>query len=101
MGKGPDLSTTELTRLVHRALQLEGCVPGERIPRAAMDDLVIVGYGVGNDVSIRQKLRTGQAMGFWKVVQAHGKGGRGHVVFDPTEEELAAVVVADPPATPA
>lgn len=70
-------------------MQLEGLKPGDQIPRRAMDDMVTVAFEVGNDVSIRQKLRIGEAMGFWKVVQAHGKGGRGHVIFGPTPDALA------------
>lgn len=101
MGRRPgSITATQHARLFHRALVELGVPPGTKVPRDVWDDLVMVGFEVGNDVSVRQKSRLGQAMGLWVVVQAHGQGGRGHVIFNP-EPTPATVAAVAPVAVPA
>lgn len=77
--RGPPVAV--LLRCLHRALLEEGCKPGQKIPRDAWDDLVIVAMDVQSRGSISQYTRAGVAHGLWDVTEAHGKGGRGYVTL--------------------
>lgn len=69
-------------QLLHRSLVEEGVSPGEKVPRDVWDDLMIVAMDIG-PTSINSYNRRGEAQRLWRVVEAHGKGGRGFVIFDP------------------
>lgn len=97
MGRRPGLlSGNGLVGVLHDSIQEllehEFNVDPEdfEIPRATMDQIIIVTMDVGHPASIRDYLRRGEAHRFWRVVEAHGKGGRGKVIFNPAQpSELA------------
>jgi hypothetical protein len=92
------LSGNDLVQLLHQALGEEGVTAGEQIPRDVWDDLMIVAMDIG-PTSINSYNRRGEAQRLWRVVEAHGRSGRGHVIFDPEGvAKLGGGPVAAPPA---
>lgn len=50
------------------------------MPRGAFDDMLMVGADI-SPKTVEDYIRRGKAEGYWTVNAAHGKGGRGSVVF--------------------
>lgn len=73
-----------MVEVLHEALRLEGLQPGTRIPRDKWELIVMDTMGVGSEKSIYTYTRMGIVKGFWGVVEAHGRGGRGYIIFAPT-----------------
>lgn len=82
---GPQAEVTgpELVQLLHQALHLEGVPQGFQFPRDDWDVIIMDSMGVGSEKSIYTYTRMGVLKGYWVVVEAHGKGGRGHIIYDP------------------
>jgi hypothetical protein len=96
------LSGNDLVGLLHQSIEevLEelGANPaGFRIPRGVMDQILIVTMDVGHPASLRDYTRRGAAHGYWHVVEAHGKGGRGHVIFNPVLDNVTVEDLVDVP----
>jgi hypothetical protein len=98
------LSGNDLVGLLHQAIEevledeLHVDPRGFRIPRGTMDQMLIVTLDVGHPASLRDYTRRGAAHGYWHVVEAHGKGGRGHVIFNPQLDGVTVEDLVDVPA---
>lgn len=82
MGLG-EVSGPEMVEVLHQALHEEGVPSGMEIPRDTWDVLIMDSMGVGSEKSIYTYTRMGMLKGLWTVVEAHGRGGRGYVIYDP------------------
>jgi len=93
MGMRPaEVSVPEMVELLHQAIQLEGLPAGFQVPADDWDLIMMDGMGIGAEKSIRTYTRIGELKRLWHRVEAHGRGGRGYVIFDPIKD-------AAPPAT--
>lgn len=78
-----DVPGPELVGLLHQALHREGLPQGFRVPRDSWDVMIMDSMGVGSEKSIFTYTRMGVLKGYWTVVEKHGRGGRGYVIYDP------------------